>query len=123
MGKMDDVDLHGLASNLGFVLKAEQKEAAESLLRGKNVCAAYGLWKKPDISAVCFGVKQSFQLAKCFSRTVIKIDRSNTTPTVRAICTFAVCFSVFRPFCRFTLVYEWHFVLGYKEKTRAVRSC
>ena len=32
-----------------------------------------------------------------------KIDRPNTTPTVRAICTFAVNFSVFRPFCRFTL--------------------
>ena len=32
---------------------------------------------------------------------VNKIDRPNTTPTVRAICTFAVYFSVFRPFCRF----------------------
>ena len=29
---------------------------------------------------------------------VNKIDRSNTTPTVRAICTFAVYFSVFQPF-------------------------
>ena len=48
-----------------------------------------------------------------------KIDRPNTTPTVRGICTFAVFFSVFRPFCRFTLVYEGH----YKEKTRAVGSC
>ena len=40
---------------------------------------------------------------------VNKIDRPNTTPTytVRGICTFAVYFSVF-PFCRFTLVYEWH---------------
>ena len=45
------------------------------------------------------------------------------TPTVGAICTFAVYFSVFRPFCRFTLVYEGHFVLCYKEKTRAARSC
>ena len=27
---------------------------------------------------------------------VNKIDRPNTTPTVRAICTFAVYFSVFR---------------------------
>ena len=51
-----------------------------------------------------------------------KIDRPNTTPTVRGICTFAVFFSVFRPFCRFTLVYEGHFVLCYKEKTRAVGS-
>ena len=27
---MDDVDLDGLASDLGFVLKAEQKETVES---------------------------------------------------------------------------------------------
>ena len=54
---------------------------------------------------------------------VNKIDRPNTTPTVHAICTFAVYFSVFQPFCRFTLVCEGHFVLCYKEKTRAVRSC
>ena len=39
-----------------------------------------------------------------------------TTPAVRGICTFAVFFSVSRPFCSFTLVYEGHFVLCYKEK-------
>ena len=38
------------------------------------------------------------------------------TPTARGICTFAVFFSVSQPFCRFTLVYEGHFVLCYKEK-------
>ena len=27
-------------------------------------CAARGLWKKPDISGICFGEKQSFQLTK-----------------------------------------------------------
>ena len=54
---------------------------------------------------------------------VNKTDRPNMTPTVRAICTFAVHFSVFRPFCHFTLVYVGHFILCYKEKTRAVRSC
>ena len=32
------------------------------------------------------------------------------------ICTFAVFFSISRPFCSFTLVYEGHFVLCYKEK-------
>ena len=52
-----------------------------------------------------------------------KTNRPNTTPTVRAICTFAVYFLVFRPFCRFTLVNEGHYVLYYKEKTRAVRLC
>ena len=32
--------------------------------------------------------KQSFQLTKCFSRTINKINRPNTTPTVHAICTY-----------------------------------
>ena len=54
---------------------------------------------------------------------VNKMDRPNTTPTVRDICRFAVYVLVFRPFCRFALVYEGHFVLCYKEKTTAVRSC
>ena len=33
------------------------------------------------------------------------------TPTVRGISTFVVFFSVSQPFCRFTLVYDGHFVL------------
>ena len=60
--------------------------------------------------------------AKFVLYDVNKTNRPNTTPTVRVICTFAVYFLVFRPFCRFTLVYEGHFVLCYKEKTTAVRS-
>ena len=74
---------------------------------------------------------------KCLILTttmVNKIDRPNTTPTVRVMPFInkskatkrpfiAVYFSVFRPFCCFTLVYEGHFVLCYKEKTRAVRTC
>ena len=39
---------------------------------------------------------------------VNKIDRPNTTPTVHAICKFAVYSSVFRPFSRFSLVCEGH---------------
>ena len=39
---------------------------------------------------------------------VNKIDRPNTTPTIRAICKFAVYFSVFRPFSRFSLICEGH---------------
>lgn len=35
--KMDNVDLDALASHLGFVLKSEQKEAVESLLKGRDV--------------------------------------------------------------------------------------
>ena len=34
---MEDVDSDLLAIELGFVLKSEQKEAAESLLEGKDV--------------------------------------------------------------------------------------
>ena len=34
---MGDVDLDALASNLGFVLKSEQKEAVESLLKRRDV--------------------------------------------------------------------------------------
>ena len=45
-----------------------------------------------------------------FVSDVNKTDRPNTTPMVRAICTFAVYFSVFWHFCRFTLVYEGHFI-------------
>ena len=48
---------------------------------------------------------------------VNKIGRPNTTRTVRGICRFAVYSLVFRPFCRFTLVYEGHFVLFYEEKS------
>ena len=39
---------------------------------------------------------------------VNKTDRPNTTPTVGVICKHAVYFSVFRPFSRFSLVYEGH---------------
>ena len=34
---MNDLDLDGLENDLGFVFKAEQKEAVESLSRGKDV--------------------------------------------------------------------------------------
>ena len=45
--KVHDVDLDGLASDLGFVLKVEQKEDVESLLRGKDdlVCCLRALEK------------------------------------------------------------------------------
>ena len=42
----------------------------------------------------------------------------------RGICSFAVFVSVSRPFCRFTLDYERHFVLSCKEKLEPlIRSC
>jgi len=34
---MDNVDLKTLASDLGLVLKSEQKEAVESLFKGRDV--------------------------------------------------------------------------------------
>ena len=74
-------------------LKPEQGTAIKSLVHGQDVLA---------ILSTGFDVN--------------KIDRPNTTPTVRAICIFAVNFSVFRPFCRFALVYEGHFVLCYRRK-------
>ena len=42
--------------------------------------------------------------------------QTHMTLTVRGICTFAVFLSVSRPICRFSLVFEGHFVLCYKEK-------
>ena len=74
-------------------LKLEQGTAIMSLVHGQDVLA---------ILPTGFDVN--------------KIDRPNKTPTIRAICTFAVYFSVFRPFCCFDLVYVGHFVLCYKEK-------
>ena len=49
-----------------------------------------------------------------------------TTYTVCDICTFAVLCSVTQPFCRFTRVYEGHFVLCYKRNLKwywTVRLC
>ena len=77
-----------------------------------------------NATPLCLFGEKFLRVIRSNSRAVVnKKDRPNTTPMVRAICTFAVCFSVFRPFCRFTLVHEGHFILCYKEKTRAVRSC
>ena len=45
-----------------------------------------------------------------------RIQDSFTTSTGRDICTFAVLFSVTRPFCCFTRVCEGHFLLCYKEE-------
>ena len=52
---------------------------------------------------VCVGKK-----GKSYVLMLNTKDRPNTTPTVRAICTFAIYFLVFRPFSRFSLVYEGH---------------
>ena len=56
-----DIDLDTLAYDLGLVLKSGQKEA-----RRKRFfwCAANRL-RKPDVWAICFHEKKSFQLASC----------------------------------------------------------
>ena len=47
---MGDVDLDALASDLGFVMKSEQKGSCGIAYQGKRCfwCAANRLWKKPD---------------------------------------------------------------------------
>ena len=72
------------------------------------------------------GANRTKRLRQNSAMMVNKTHRPNTTPSARSIGTFAsffFFFLVFRPFCRFTLVYEGHFVLCYWEKTRAVKSC
>ena len=60
------VDLDGLANDLGFVLKAEQKEAVESLLRGKDV----------------FGVLPTgFEKSLIFQLLVLAKNRASSSPT------------------------------------------
>ena len=46
----------------------------------------------------------------------------NTTRSFVPFVHLPFIFRSFKLFCRFTLVYEGHFVLCYKEKTRAVRA-
>ena len=58
-------NLDGLASDSGFVLKAEQKEAVESLLRGKDV---FG------VLSTGFGKSQIFQLS------VLAKNRASSSP-------------------------------------------
>ena len=56
------------------------------------------------------------------SMKVNKIDRPNTTPTVRDICTIAIYFSVFRPRFVASLLFMKGISYCYKEKTRVRRS-
>ena len=95
-----------------------QDQIAEASLMGLTaVSLADNRLEECKISAcLCVSGGGSLQVVS-FVSDVNKTDRPNTTPTVLAICTFAVYFSVFQPFCCFTLVYEAHFILCYKEKT------
>ena len=62
------------------------------------------------------------ELEKSGQKVLISLCKMGLTglhdSTVRGVCTFAAFFSVSRPLSRFTLVYEGHFVLCYKEKIK-----
>ena len=75
-GKMDDVDLAALASDLGFVLKSEQKEAVESLLKGRDV---FGVLPTGFGKSLIF---QLFVLAKNRASKSPNVER----PTIIVIC-------------------------------------
>ena len=51
-----------------FEIGAKRSCGVASQMKRCFWCAANGFSKKPNISAVCFGDKQSLQLAKCFCR-------------------------------------------------------
>ena len=72
------VDLDALASDLGFVLKTEQKEAVESLLRGKDV---FGVLPTGFGKSLIF---QLFVLAK--NRASSSPNASVERPTIIVIC-------------------------------------
>ena len=106
-------------SMCGFIAQLVEHRTGIAEVTGSNL-----------IEGLIFFFQASFQLLKlenlvrwwlltfknCFEKLessysgmmVNKIDRPNTTPTVRAICKFAVYFSVFRPLSRFSLVHEGH---------------
>ena len=68
------VDLDALASKLGFVLKPEQKNAVESLLRGKDV---FG------ILPTGFGKSLIYQL---FVLAKSRMPTTSSRPTIIVIC-------------------------------------
>ena len=75
-GKMEleMVDLDALASELGFVLKSEQKNAVESLLRGKDV---FG------VLPTGFGKSLIYQL---FVLAKSRMPTTSSRPTMIVIC-------------------------------------
>ena len=69
---MENPDLDALASNLGFVLKSEQRMLWNHFLMEEMflVCCLWTLEKAWYFGSFCFGEKQSLQLTKClFSQT------------------------------------------------------
>ena len=109
---MGDVDLDALANYLGFVLKLEQKEAMESVLKGRDV---FG------VLSTGFGKSLVFQLF------VLEKNRASNSPnasversTIIIICLLKsimeeqITYNKFRfisqPFCCFTRVYEGHLI-------------
>ena len=75
---MGNVDLDALASDLGFVLKSEQKEAVESLLKGRDV---FGVLPTGIGKSLIF---QVFVLAR--NRASNSSNASVKHPTIIVIC-------------------------------------
>ena len=76
---MEEVDLDALASDLGFVLKSEQKAAVESLLKGRDV---FGVLPTGFGKSLIF---QLFVLAK--NRVSNSANASSVErPTIIVIC-------------------------------------
>ena len=74
MTHVDRLDL--LAQEWGFVLKSEQREALELLLRGKDVFCVLptGFDKKPYLSDFC-SCKEFLHRRHCYLACVKKADR------------------------------------------------
>ena len=68
---MGDVDLDALASDLGFVLKSEQKEAVESLLKGRDGFGVLptGFKKSPIFQLFVLARNRASNSPNAFSRT------------------------------------------------------
>ena len=68
---MDDVDLDALVSDLRFVLKSEQKEAVESLLKGRDVFGVLPMGFKKSLIFQLFVLakNRASNLPNTFSRT------------------------------------------------------
>ena len=74
---MEDLNLDALARDLGFILKSGQKEAVESLLRGRDV---FG------VLPTSFGKSLIYQLFVLAKNASPKAASSVERPTIIVIC-------------------------------------
>ena len=77
---MGDVDLDALASDLGFVLKSEQKKAVESLLKGRDVFGVLPTGFGKSLIFQLFALEKNY--LKLPTRQMLSVER----PTIIVIC-------------------------------------